>query len=394
METFLIFRKLSPWEVSDLKQRLQQNQGKVIGLPGLIREEDFQGTTIEYLPTSLTQAANQKLLKEILRFGDKEIEGKAISERLNLDGMPIWHYQRFRIYFKLQTIFLLREALQLLKGETIKCYCDFSKENFSDISGGNIQFIQSTNQIKAKRNFRAILDYGLFFSVRVIMGLLMPPNLKDKKHVIVDRSIRQYCRNLLTLKPKLDNYTLSHLFDLADNRFLIVSEVEPPKLRGASSFRLQKALFSTNGRRKKTIFGEYLLFRGLISRQVHRKRKTLIHHLNTSADLIGLSILSLEESLIFKTFVSLNPTNSFFILKHLAYRRFFNKHPFITVSAIDENSPATRCILDAARLSGTKSIGIQHGNIGSAQPAYMYTELDRQNRIMADLTLVWGDYWF
>jgi hypothetical protein len=331
----------------------------------------------------------------VLNFGDKKINQTPISELLNLEGLPLWHYQRFRIYFRLQPVFLIREALQLLvvKEEKTSCYCNFSKENFIDIPGNDVQFIQAKNLDNPKRNFRAIANYGLFFLLRVVMGILMPPKIKDKKHVIVDRSIRQYCRNLLTYKPKLDNYNLSHLFDLADNRFLIVSEVEPPKLRGTNGFRLRKVLFATNGRQKNTIYGEYLLFCGLISRQLHRKRKKLIHDLNKSTDLIGSSRLSPEESLLFKAFASLNPTNSFFILKHLAYHRFFNKNSFLTISAIDENSPATRCILDAARLTGSKSIGIQHGNIGSAQPAYMYTETDRQNKIMADITLVWGEYW-
>lgn len=394
METYLIFRKLNPDEITAIQRQLQQSPGKIFSLPGCIRTEDFPDDEIKFFSASLNQTANQKLLKEVLNFGDKEIKETHISEILNLEGLPLWHYQRFRIFFKLQPVFLIREALQLLilkEAKTI-CYCNSSKDNFIDISG-DVQFVQPTNLDKKKRNYLAIASYGLFFFLRVIMGLLMPPEIKDKKHVIVDRSIRQYCRNLLTFEPKLDNYNLSHLFDLADNRFLIVSEVEPPKLRGLNSFRLQKGLFNTNGRQKNTIYGEYLLFRGLISRQIYRKRKQLTHDLSKSIDLIESSRLSPEELLIFKAFVSLNSTNSFFILKHLAYKRFFNKTPFITISAIDENSPATRCILDAARLSGSKSFGIQHGNIGTVQPAYMYTELDRQNRIMADRTLVWGEYW-
>lgn len=394
METFLIFRKLNPEEIDAIKHQLLQKPGKIHSLPGCIRAQDFPDVEIEFFSSSLSQAANQRLLKEVLNFGDKKIAGNPVSELLNLEGLPLWHYQRFRIYFRLQPVFLIREFLHnlTLKKDKTVCYSDFPKDNFSDISG-NVQFIQATNKNKNKKNYRAVLNYGFFFLLRVIMGLLMPPAIKDKKHMIVDRSIRQYCRNLLTLEPKLDNYNLSHLFDVADERFMIVSEVEPPKLRGTTSFRLQKLLFATNGRRKHTIFGEYLLFRGLISRWVHRKKKKLLHDLSKTIGLINHSRLSPEESLIFKAFADLNPTNSFFILKHLAFRRFFNRHPFITISAIDENSPATRCILDAARLSGSKTIGIQHGNIGTAQPAYKYTDLDRKNRIMADLTLVWGDYW-
>jgi len=103
--------------------------------------------------------------------------------------------------------------------------------------------------------------------------------------------------------------------------------------------------------------------------------------------------LSAVETLIFSTFEKLAPTNKFFIVRFLAFRQFFAKHTFSTASAIDENSPATRCMLDAARSTGALSIGIQHGNIGDAQPAYLYTPNDRRNRIMADLTLVWGNYW-
>lgn len=395
METVLIFRKLTSAEVAGLNQELRKSDCLVVlSSPALFTAES-PDASILHLPADITLKAGDRLLKAILALGDKKIGGSTIGGMLDQGSFPLWHYQRFRVFFALRPLFVIKEAVEhYLEGSTrIVCYCDISQSAALKDYGNRLEIIESEPVASPRRNYMALVNYSLYFLIRVVMGFIFKPDLRNKKHLVVDRSPRQRCRHLVTMKPKSDNYNLSPLFDLAGDDFLIVSEAEPPKTSGNEIFRLTAQRFSGLGRRSKTIYGEYIVFMGLVSRSLRKKRALMLNGLNNTIAELSRQEYTGSERLIFNAFVKLAPANAFYITKYLAYGRFFDKYSFDTVSAIDENSPSTRCILDSARKSGARSIGIQHGNIGEAQPAYLYTENDCKNRVMADYTLVWGTYW-
>lgn len=393
MEAFLIFRQPDNKELTTIETALQRSNSFAVTGPGI--SISTPGIPSVKLSPEIIRKANQDLLDAILAFGDRTIDGTAFSSLINPGNFPIWHYQRFRIYFKLRPLFVLRAAIDhyLSQGCRVAVFCDeVYTKNLNRIIE-KLQIVPGPISKKAKLNLTALFNYAVYFKIRVLIGLFLPPVLKSKKHLLVDRSVKQLCRHIKTLEPKYDNYNLSNLFDTAGNDFLILSEVEMPKLRGNGSFRLNSNLFAGQGRRSSTINGEYLLFRGLLSAGIYRKKKKILAHLNAAIKQLDKEKLSEVEYIIFNAFRQLSPTNSFFITRYLSFQRFFRKHPMLTASAIDENSPATRCILDAARSTGSVTFGIQHGNIGDAQPAYLYTPTDREHHIMADYTLVWGEYW-
>jgi hypothetical protein len=229
--------------------------------------------------------------------------------------------------------------------------------------------------------------------LRFIIGYFQVFNLRGKRHLILDRSEKQPCIDPHTLRSKPDNYNLSYLLNQSGKQYMVLSEVDIPKFDASSNFNIHGYHFWQRGRMVRTIYGEYILFLAILCSKLQREKRKILLELAQSAETVGKASLTPEERLILSLFVELQRTNGFFITKHLAYLRFFMNHPFTTVSCIDENSPSVRCILDAGRANGVKTIGIQHGNIGDAQPAYLYTAADRKNRIMADHTLVWGNYW-
>jgi hypothetical protein len=183
------------------------------------------------------------------------------------------------------------------------------------------------------------------------------------------------------------------LFDLKLPEMLIISEVETPKFNSDKPFTLHSYYFSGEGRSKQTIYGEWILFKGLISPTTFSRLSTLKKEYFEKINQIRKADLSSLEIRILDTFCSLEKSSHFYFFKYLCYIKFFSKYRLKNIAAIDENSPATRCILDAARKNGAKSIGIQHGNIGDSQPAYLYTSFDKSISIMADKTVVWGKYW-
>jgi CDP-glycerol glycerophosphotransferase (TagB/SpsB family) len=103
--------------------------------------------------------------------------------------------------------------------------------------------------------------------------------------------------------------------------------------------------------------------------------------------------LSTVQRLTLEVFESLDKSSGFFLYRYFAARNFFDHSEIKAVIAADENSPLTKSILDAAKFCGIKVIGLQHGTMHDLHPAYLYTENDRKNRVMPDLTLTWGRYW-
>ena len=334
-------------------------------------------------------------LSDLLEFGDKQIEGQAVSKWLTFGAMPLWHYQRFRIYFPLRNLLLeLAELKKLsINADKLICYsCNPFLSNLPELPP-NLELRFGTDGQKSTFNYKVVAKYACFAALRFIIGVFQMLNVRGKRHLILDRSEKQVCIDPVTLRTKPDNYNLSYLLDRSGKDFLVISEVEIPKFIDSSDFRLQGYHFWQQGRMRRTLYGEYILFRAIFSNRIRREKNTILRDFDVAIKTIGKSSLSSSERLIFSFYEDLRKTNSFFVFKHLAYLRFFRKHHFITISSIDENSPSVRCILDSGRANGAKIIGIQHGIIGDSQPAYVYTDSDRQNRIMADHTLVWGDYW-
>ena len=103
--------------------------------------------------------------------------------------------------------------------------------------------------------------------------------------------------------------------------------------------------------------------------------------------------LSLKQRIIFEVFKALDSSSGYYLFRYFAARKYFSNSDFKAVIAYDENSPLTKSILDAAKYCGIKIIGLQHGTMHDLHPAYLYTENDRKNHVMPDLTLTWGKYW-
>jgi hypothetical protein len=395
METYLIFRQLTNDEAVSLKANAGTEKNNIIYLAGTINQNEYKNITTSTIPSDLIKQSEQVLLQKLLAFGDLKVVHQTVGELFNQFGMPLWHYQRFRIFFNLKEVFLIRQAIQYysVSSNKVTVYTSHVSGLFSDYADvAEVKSLSKSN-VKKSLNLKSIINYSIFFVVRNFISILLPADLKSARHAVVDRSIKQYCRHIHTLKPKLDNYNLSTLFDITGDDFFIISEVEPPKLKGKETFRLLKEHFSGMGRRKRTINSEYILLKGAFSLNNYRHYQIRKKELKRDFSLLKNTFFDEENKLICDAFINLESSALFYIFKNQVYKSFFSKLRVQTISAIDENSPATRCIMDAARTHGSRSIGIQHGNIGTSQPAYLYTETDRKNHIMADATLVWGEYW-
>ncbi|OQX75606.1 MAG: hypothetical protein B6D64_11370 [Bacteroidetes bacterium 4484_276] len=396
MQIIVVNRVLSWEETKDILRELNKVNGDRtelyanVELPETLK--DYTHGKIGLTPEEKKQI-NYDVFEKMLNFGEKEIEGKKITDVLTVEKASIWHYHKFRIYFLLRNLYYEIELIEKLKKEyrEVLYFTDvyaLSEHNFKS-TGIQIRFSGNT---KERINKGAILKYILFFTLRVLFSFSMLNRIKRKEHIVIDHSLRQICLNIDTLKPEKGNSYIQYLLDRLTEEFVILDDVELPKLKGKTKFKIDVDRFC-RGKNKNRFFGEYVLFRGLLAGDVRRQTKKhyreVLRHLNEMNDKIEDSF----DRMVIRRMLAFSKTNQLFLFKYFSYRKFFAKHNFKTVTTIDENSPRIKSVLDAAKSNRVKTVGIQHGTIHALHPAYVFTGEDRERGIMPDYMLVWGDYW-
>lgn len=397
----ILFRQPSEEESDDIVRRSKPGTDIYV-MPGIIVNLPLE---VKIIPDQIVKDAVTQLINDIRQLGDKVIEGqkdfKSVGEMLTFEKMSVWHYQRFRMFFLLRNEWIINHCIEKLNNgsNSLNCYVPGSFNCHIQNQAESIRLITPiTEETTGNKNsllttIISMVNYTIFFVLRVIIGCLRNNHLHKKTFVVIDRSLRQQTRNIITLKKKWDNFNLSPLFDSNPHGLLIISDVETPKFKSGPRFTLNKYFFNGEGRREKTCYSEVIMLKGLFSALVRKEQKNRISELDEKVHKIEEADLTSKQQRIFTVFSSLRNSTSFYIFKYLAFRKFFSKYHFTSVVAIDENSPATKCILDAGKANLMKAVGIQHGNIGPSQPAYLYTEKDKELGIMADLTITWGQYW-
>jgi hypothetical protein len=215
--------------------------------------------------------------------------------------------------------------------------------------------------------------------------------LKQADHIIMDVSKRQVCLDISTLKPKKANYVIGYMLEKAGKDFLIIDESVQPKMTDGAKISLSRDHFFGKGSMKGRYFGEGILLKYFLSPGMRKRKKILVRNIYRGfSDLDDLC--KGDDKLMVSIYRSFRGATNFYLIKYLAYRNFFKNHSFKTISTIDENSPAIRSILDAAREEGMKTIGLQHGNIHDLHPAYIYTKNDQKRHAFPEHSIIWGDF--
>lgn len=393
MNAIVINRQLSKIEISNISAKLSGEGSDYHLFSNAVLDKELEKYSKgrkEIFPEE-KRKINYDIFQQVLKFGDRKINGKAIADILCMDRTNLWHYHKFRIYFQLRNfcfdVALLKNMLR--DYDQIAFYTDNTLLHKNNPDSSRI-FLVTGGTPKARINYTSLFYYFLFFTVRVILSFIQIGSVKKKKHIVVDHTKKQVCLNINSLKEERANYILSNLINRLDNRFLVLDDVEIPKLDSRYRFRIIPEHFKGWSER---LFGEYIMFRGFISVKIKRTRKLYLAALNDFYTEAENSSLDHTERNILSLFKSYHKTTGLYLQKYLSYKHFFERYAFLSISSIDENSPRIKTILDAAKFSGIVTVGIQHGTIHELHPAYMYTIEDIDRKIVPDYNLLWGKYW-
>jgi len=387
-KTVIINRPLSDSEIIEIK-RLAETGSTIFAFTG----KEISGVTqqISLSPNEKRQL-NYETMADVLQFGDVTFNDQTISDLFRIDTASVWHYHKFRVYFAVRNLmYFLKPIQQNLSSFDNHIWFVSAEEKSLKKLYPEVDFRFPVVKPKLKFNFGNLLSYLILIKYRFLRYLISPRKnpeyllyLTEKYSTVMDKN---------TLKPKPGHHILEYLISELDERFSLLTEVLMPKPKGKSDYSYSEKQYKMSSNQHRKIFLEGFLISGLLKSKVRQQTRNAHQIIRRAYLRAHEAQLSPIQKLTLEVFQSLDKSSRYYLFRYFAARNFFNRSGIKAVIAADENSPLTKSILDAARFCGIKIIGLQHGTMHDLHPAYIYTENDRKNRIMPDLTLTWGKYW-
>jgi CDP-glycerol glycerophosphotransferase (TagB/SpsB family) len=392
MKAIIIKRQLSGDEINEIV-KLAGSDGHIslyssVALPDELKKYNPLGFELN---ETLKREINYEILKKTIDFGEKRYDGRSVTEWLAFDRASIWHYHKFRIYFSVRNLYIeAGEINEILKEHNnIIIFADDRRLEKIISRNNNIKADFRYKKTKQRKDYISFLHYILYHKICLLKNIFV--SLKNARHVIFNVTLPLRYLDIPSLKPVTGNYVLGYLFKKIDPGFLLVNEHEIPKFTKDSKFRLNRTMKKPD--KISALSSEGLLMKGMLNPvllvRLFKTGRILKRTYIRLLDGAGSDIEHLFAGLI-KNYHS---TTLYFLFRYYSFKRFFKKHKIKTICSTDENSPVIKSVFDAAKSEGVTTVGIQHGAIHELHPAYMYTKNDSKKGILADYTLVWGEYY-
>ena len=387
-KTVIINRPLSDSEIIEVK-RLAETGSTIFAFSGNEIQEITQQITLS--PEEKRQV-NYETMDEVLQFGDLSFNNQTVAELFSIDNASVWHYHKFRVYFAVRNLMYFLKPLEELF-ISFENQVWFVSDEIRPLQKlyAEVEFRFPAINPKVKFNFGNLLSYLILIKYRFLRYVISPQKnpeyllyLTEKYSTVMDKN---------SLNTILGHHILEYLISEMDDQFSLLTEVLMPKPKGKSDYSFSWKQFQSSWNHHPKISIEGFLISGLMKKRVREQTKKAHQAIRLAYPRAHEVQLSPIQKLTLEVFQSLDKSSRYYLFRYFAARNFFDHSGIKSVIAADENSPLTKTILDAAKFCGIKVIGLQHGTMHDLHPAYIYTEKDRKNRVMPDLTLTWGKYW-
>jgi len=384
-----IQRHLSERECDYILKSYSQQESVIHLKPGIAIPKSlshFQFESID-LEDEIKKKINYSCLQEILAFGDQKLGGIQMSTHLQYETLNLWYYNKFRIYFEYRNNSYLKEEIKIAFKQ-FENVALFSEPNELITENAKLNWLKS-NPHKRPPKFKKVILYSWSVVVRILKSCLKEfPT--SKSHLILSGPNRQQpYLSLDTLRPHPDDQVLGYLMEQYPSRFVVIDEYQVP------DFDDNKLLpKNTKHKGRKTVFGEYIMFLGLLSTKIRKQASIVLTEKMKFLEQSKDAISNPDHLFILAKLLSLKNSHWYFILRYESYKRFFEKYrQFKTLTTIDENAQFYKSIVDAAKFNSLKTIAVQHGNIYDLHLSYMFSNDDNVNQPFAETTVTWGKYW-
>ncbi len=393
MKLIIADRTLSDTE----KQRIQQDSSVCrVFRNRSIPKQTENDQTIPGLEGQELQSLNKELLKSILEFGDRKIDGTPFSEFFTFKTAGLWYYHKFRIFYQVKTLMTtIREIQNIIEPDTYEEILIFTENRQIEASGflgKEVRYVYPEVKRKRSVHFKALFFYSLTVVIRYLYSLFNQSlYLKDKEILVID-SIRHYRRifDPQTGKDKLEDAFLGPFTKKYSKEIGLIDQLLIPKF--SDPFRITRNNF-INHAPENRIFSERIFLHSLLNFRVLKKWKADLRLLQSNYRKISSDTLDSVERLFFEAFKRLHASSKYYVLKYHVYRHYFKRSKAKILISIDENSPNFKIIHDAAKSRGITTIGYQHGLINEDHLSYTYSECDFRHRSTTDYFFTWGKKW-
>lgn len=339
------------------------------------------------------KAIDQDIMTRLLAFGERTFQGKSYINHLFYQRLNLFYYNKFRLYFALRDQTYLERKIQkvVVDYDSIIIY---SPKQFPIFERQNKVSIHYQAPPKQPINYLSIQRYLRAVSIRFWKGFKYRKNALKSPYLIVNRPKDEHLlKRLSDLKEVKNNAYLGYVLEKYGQKAVILEELVLPKIKGTNPVNYMEHT-QTRQAEERVIFGEYIMGKSVWRISVWRKAFQILNgFMITLMDLLEQEKDPFYQDII-RRLIHLKNTHLYFLIRYMAYERFFTKHPhFKSLTSIDENSSYIKSILDAAKTQDIKTIGIQHGSISTQSPNYMFSLADHIHHPMPDTTLVWGTAW-
>jgi hypothetical protein len=343
----------------------------------------FQKDVHQVTLDQIKQEVNRELISIWNQLGDKEINGKPFCEWLQIEGQSFWHYYKYKGYFAVREWLYEIQFLEQHLNEFDEIIWYTSHKQLIDLTWpSHVEVIyeaEKTDEVLSS----AISDY----MKHTFKCFLKSSGLKgiQGKHLIINKSIPQNIWSSDSGQWKLGNVYLENVMQHDSLDSMCITDSDIPPLKGKKFV----SHFSPN----ENSMGEAIFFQSLINPisvwhalQVSKKLKAIVNGLTFSE-------WTQTEKLIVSFLNSQVSSSAIYALKYNAWKKALRKNKPSSITLIDENSPLTRCVVDAARDCNVPTFAIQHGSIHDLHPAYMFSVNDQYRNVFPTFTLTWGEHW-
>lgn len=386
MKHHIILRELDESELKSVG--VDQNHFYFVDERLMERFSSSENKKIIKIESDLKNKINRDLMRTLSTVPAEIIKNAKLKDGLD-QSISYWYYNRFRAYMSVRNRLYVAhtiENFQKILNENVTVFTNdgLLVDYFNDFP--SIETKRNSNNTKQKLNYIPLLKFAFNAIYHSFLSLRQRKQFRSKTHLILTGENQRLIDEKTGV---IKNKFLARIPEIGTD-FGCMEQYIIPKIKGKapelSRLHLKKQRKST-----PTVISSYVLLSTLLKRSRRKRVKEASKKLKTAYSEIS-HIENFEVRFLLKEVANNHASNLLYTLQYIGFTDLLRKSKAKTLSAIDENSPNTKSIFDAARDLGITTIGIQHGSIHALHPAYIFAKEDSAMNKLPDFTVVWGEY--
>jgi hypothetical protein len=383
MKVVLILRALTSEELTKVKELTadgwQLRSDQVY--------EQLQGLSSTLIDnySKIKQSVSTELIKQVCEFPNSA-KGQELINKLSLNNFHLWYYHRFRLFFALEQEWILSRLIASITSDELLVFSNVGVGN-NVPSPAELVLPPKGDQVSKSK----WLGYLFVLFWRWLLQSGKPK--KDHSVIFLNHALMEnFIYDEQKRKAVVDNTYLGSYLERTKGELYVMDEVPTPV---AGKLSNKKRYWKYPYPDRDVLYSERILVNGLLRSKIRSTvRKTSEHWSVYLKEQVGNNAEPDFVKDVSRLLLSYGPATKDYLIRYHSFIKFFKKHKqFKLIATIGEQDSIRKAILDAARFSNIKTVGIQHGTIYDNHISYTYSAEELKYQPAPDHMLVWGEKW-